>query len=268
MGDDGKADGEGDKGGMWLKFRDTKHTRDGEPRTFYVMKKPAKNNVSWDHIYNAGAVYGWDSLEQDPSTGSWKLKDDKKIYTPKIITLNEEDYVVRLLRGRSNYDGPINVSSWKEAQGSEWNRSIVAVTRQYRGENDSMEKALKDYKVGNGQYKTYSGSIKYVNNDLSFKNQTAEYNWFGDLTLGTYQDWKYDYEDENGDKKTANYKGFNSSFKGQWSWTQEQDSSGSDRAFRGNYTDLGAASSGGSSSSNVGVSYGLRLVLEPLSTDN
>ena len=99
----------------------------------------------------------------------------------------------------------------------------------------------------------------YVNKD--YKNQTAAYNWFGDLTLGAYQDWEYDYEDENGNKKTANYKGFNSNYKGQWSWTQEQSGSGSGRAFRGSVsTSYGAAYSSDGSSNNVYGNYGLRLV--------
>ena len=264
MGSDGKADGIDDKGGIWLKFRDTICTRDGEPRTFYVMKKPAKNYVSWDHIYNAGAVYGWDSLEQDPNTGAWKLKDDKKIsdskyenkiYTPKVITLNGEDYIVRLLRGRSNYNGNVRVDRWEDAQKSEWNRSIVAVTKQYRGESSSMESELK---LGNNSY-------KYVDKD--YKNQTAEYNWFGDLTVGSYSNWKYDSEDESGNRQTKEYVGY--SGRGQWNWTQEQSVSGSGRAGRGGgNTDYGAANSGNSNSYNASGYYGLRLVLEPLATDN
>ena len=239
------------KGGMYLKFTDNKYKDSkGRPRTFYVSKKPITNGISYNMLYKAGMIYGQDLTPKE------KLNIEEGIhqsYTPTIVTdSNGQKYIVRLLRGRSNYGAGIRHKTgstdyeWQDAPNSEWNRTMVAITKQYRGESSSMEQALKE---GNS-------STQWVTNN--YKNQTAEYNWFGDLVLGSYHNWTYN-------NKT--YNGLSSNYKGQWQWTQEY--SGSSRSSRGSYgVDGGVASSNSYSPGTTGDSYGWRLVLEPLTTNN
>lgn len=94
----------------WLKFQ----RPDGS--LTYVAKKPIKNYISWDHINNAGAVYG-----------------------DKEVTIKGKKYRIRLLRGYNEsvaiksdtaenaknkngvYGGQLNV-------GSEWNRLLYPLS--------------------------------------------------------------------------------------------------------------------------------------------
>ena len=239
------------KGGMYLKFTDNKYKDSkGNPRTFYVSKKPVTSKISYDMLYKAGMIYGQDLTPEEKS----KIEDTtQKPYTPTIVTDSSgQKYIVRLLRGRSNYGAGIRYKtgkteySWTDTKSSEWNRSIVAVTKQYRGESDSMEQALKD---GNP-------STQWVINN--YKNQTANYNWFGDLTLGTWSDtFKYNNKDLN-----------RVNGKGQYNWTQEFTGS-SNRALRGHdIVSYGAAGSDYYISDNTDPYVGWRLVLEPLTTNN
>ena len=83
----------------WLHF-----VLDG--KTLYVAKKPYRSHVSWNHINDAGAVFG-----------------------TKTVEINELEYKVRLLKsvasgniytGSDNYD-PV------EAYDSEWNRLMYPI---------------------------------------------------------------------------------------------------------------------------------------------
>lgn len=59
LGNDAK-DNNGEKtGGNWLKIYDAR-----EEKTLYIAKKPITNNVSWGMLFNAGVVYGTDTLTQ------------------------------------------------------------------------------------------------------------------------------------------------------------------------------------------------------------
>lgn len=236
------------KGGMWLKFTDNKYKdKNNKPRTFYVAKKPILKGISYNDIVKAGMLYGLDIIDEH---GNFIHQVDKFItgYKPTIVDINGQKYVIRLLRGRTNYGNPIAKKSngqdykWQDALNSEWNRTIVAITKQYRGESSSMEPALKD---GNS-------STQWVNNN--YKNQTAQYNWFGDLTLGAWENFNY---------RNANDKVSSAIGQGQRSWVQEY--SADRRSYRGHYNaDYGAAGSGNGGADNGDISYGFRPVLEPL----
>lgn len=239
------------KGGMYLKFTDNKYKDSkGNPRTFYVSKKPITNEISYNMLYKAGMIYGQDLTPEEKS----KIEETTgQTYTPTIVTDSSgQKYIVRLLRGRSNYGAGIRYKTgktdykWQDAQNSEWNRSIVAITKQYRGESGSIEQALKD---GNS-------STQWVTSN--FKNQIAEYNWFGDLTLGTRSN-TFRYNNNNLSRVGG---------KGQLNWTQEfhGDSSRSSRGH--DYTSGGAANSNNNGPDYANDSYGWRLVLEPLTTNN
>ena len=146
-------------GGIWLKFTDKKYKdKNGNVREFYIAKKPVLKGISWNDLYNANVVYGLDHQERR--------------YKHKIIKINGKKYVVRLLRGASNYNGTLfGDNIYKHGSGchhSEWNRTIIPITKQYRYSNifaAALENELKD----------------------DNKVQTASYNWLGDLTLGPYK---------------------------------------------------------------------------------
>ena len=231
-------------GGNWLKFTDTKYKNNGKPRVFYVAKKPVTNKVSWDDLFTAGVVYGPDKINSDGSIKS-DATEIKPDYQGKIVTIDGKRYMVRLMRGVSNGDANLKYKSgtinydYDDALNSEWNRSIIAVTKQYRGEEESMEQALKD---GNNSY-------KYVNND--YKVQLHNYNWFGDLTLGASQNYQYD-------GKSMSSVGW----KGQYSWCQEYISDFA-RFVRGDsHLSYGAAYSRDKLSSYRDAYCGWRPVLE------
>ena len=251
------------KGGIWLKFTDSKYTRDGKPRTYYVMKKPARMGVSWNTLHTAGAVYGWDVI--DPNTGLPKSNPEKyknigkygnnADYKGKIITINGEKYIVRLLQGKTNYGGDVtNTKLWPDSgtiNNSEWNRTILPITKAYRFGQETYNKKYTEEEllIADGTYWGFEWSKR------SYKVQTANYNWFGDLTLSAYQDWDY-----NGKK----YTGRGSNYAGQFNWTQEFGNNNYYRSFSGDINvSGGAAYSYNYSSNHTDVYRGVRLVLEP-----
>ena len=234
-------------GGVWLKFID--RDKFGKIHVFYVAKKPILKNISYNDIVNAGMAYGWDIVDND---GNFKHQVDKTItgYRPTTVEINSERYIVRLPRGQSNYWEPVtkklnnNYYNWRDAPNSEWNRTIVAITKQYRGWRGHMEDALQ-----NGNSNT-----KYVSYD--YKNQTARYNWFGDLTLCGSYNFTY-----NGKDIDNNYNGTGPN--GQCSWTQEYTNGSGGRSVRGSSgTNDGAALSDSEDHNKNEYHYSFRPVLE------
>lgn len=254
-------------GGNWLKIYDAR-----EGKTLYIAKKPLTSTVSWNSLYKAGVVYGPDVLNIVEENGKLvgKRNTDKlgKIigsnegeiknleYRGKIIEINGKNYIVRLLKaynedknggdpntvGNTGYQNIINLKH------SEWNRYILPLVKDYRYGDDSknwLEEDLK--KGGNGGYL----------GDKNYDIQLASYNWFGDLTLGTYSsNYPYKYNGEN----VNNYGGT-----GQYSWTQEYAESTKYRALRGSgSTNYGAANSYGYNSYGRSDDSGFRPVLEEI----
>lgn len=248
------------KGGIWLKFKDSKYTRNGKPRTYYVSKKPIINNISWEDLYRAGMVYGWDmvdtngklknvdGLEHLDDIGSWFGDEslNKNKYQSKIIDVDGEKYIVRLLRGKSNYGDNVYGDSFDSNNpNSEWNRTIIPIIHNYRfGKGtDSIRYAEKALRIGDNA--NYYKKIYEV--------QTAAYNWFGDLTLGASDDFifKGKFLDSVGRR-------------GQVNWTQEFAWCDYGRLYRGyNFVYQAAAESGSTETSSDGYYLGARLVLEP-----
>ena len=153
-------------GGIWLKFTDKKYKdKNGNVREFYIAKKPVLKSVSWNDLYKANVVYE---------------RDYQNIgYRRKIVKINGKKYVVRLLRGVSNYDGIIssifigfNYNDFvNDCHHSEWNRTMIPITEVFRDDASSLgmlENELKDV------YKFFNG----------YKICTANYNWRMDLALG------------------------------------------------------------------------------------
>lgn len=77
-----------------------------DDKTLYVAKKPYRYNLSWNHINDAGAVFG-----------------------VKTVIINEREYKVRLLKSAVGdvYTGDNGVYDPVEAYGSEWNRLMYPI---------------------------------------------------------------------------------------------------------------------------------------------
>ena len=254
-------------GGMWLKFTDYKHKRKNtetgveEPRTFYVAKKPILKNISWNDIHSAGMVYGWDVINPNtglPRSNPEKYKNGSKDYQATILKNqkdNNKEYIVRLLQGKTNYNGDVtNQKIYRynnDNNNSEWNRVILPLVQGYRfgsnTDNNNYAEDLLRRSDGNSDY----FARKYTNN-------TAQYNWFGDLTLGAYYKFVYNGKEiDNGDNGTGS--------NGQWNWTQEYAYSADNRSCRGNISPgSGAAVSNYYSAGGAYGYVGFRPVLEPL----
>lgn len=247
------------KGGIWLKFTDykesVKQANKGKPYTFYVAKKPVLKNVSWLNLESLGMVYGPDTVDSNgPKSGITtknSAKDDsfgiRESYRPTILDGKYGKYQVSLMRGLSNYGDKegINSDGLNEFN-SQWNRSILAITTSYRGYNDDMEDALKTRSDGT----RYADHLDMPNMDLKYK--TGNYNWFGDLTTGAWDEFQYNNEQ---------FSGVND--KGQRSWTQDFCVYGSYRSVRGNGTLGGGAANSVEADPYYGDD-GFRPVLSPI----
>lgn len=262
------------EGGKWLEFRDNKYTSNGKPRTFYVSKKPLAKNVSWNNLFDAGYIYGWDTINPGKTAKDATVREDANIepgYTPTIITGPDgKQYIVRLLQGKVNYgwvsgeDGTTYSDKQKHVYlynndnaYSEWNRVILPITKDYRyGSSTSSESYIEKVFTDGGQ-------AGYLGKDKNFDIQFADYNYFGDLTLGAY--YRFDYTNKDGEKISPGTSRDGTGSNGQYNWTQEYAYSGSYRSLRGNNSpSYGAAYSYYNGASYHYGYYGARLVLEPL----
>lgn len=254
-------------GGVWLKFTDYKpeivDKNNGKPVTFYVSKKPIVNRISWNNIKDSGMLYAPDVVDKDGNrvdkTEGLVTNSGLEGYKPTILTptTNNTKYQPSLLRGFSNYGDPTTkgedlYNTLKEdIKNSQWNRTILPITKQYRFGQYTTDKLEDILKQGN----TSGG---YSSNNYTI--QLASYNWFGDLTLGSNQNFKY--KDNNDIKGVGD--------KGQWNWTQENSHDFSS-AYRGSdYFDSGAADANeyNDGSDNTHDLYALRLALYPLSASD
>ena len=185
-------------GGNWLKIYDA---RGG--KTLYIAKKPLTNGVSWDDLFKAGVVYGTDQIDISKIQPDGTIKQEApytgdKGYKPKIIKIKdssgkEKTYIVRLLKGHNPniYKGDPNkkiteLKSKDVIQGSEWNRYILPLVKDYRigastNNNDYIEEALRKTKKQGANIPI----DEYLGDKNDYTIQLASYNWFVDLTLGT-----------------------------------------------------------------------------------
>lgn len=228
---------EKDSGGNWLKIYDAR-----ENKTLYISKKPITYNLSWNSIYNAGAVYGLDMLNKDGTPKKSNLGFEQGIgvyegnntppseYKGKILTINGKNYIVRLLKGFNtsvNNGNPNIPSNGYQGEGitnhSEWNRYILPLVKAESGQRWGSSTKSKTFLEEELQDNTI---------------QLAEYKWFGDLTSG------------NGERN----------------WTQEfAENNRQYRAYRGyNNANNGAALSYSSNSNYTDYNRGFRPVLEEI----
>jgi len=97
----------------WLKY-----SIDGSVR--YVAKKPYRYSLTWENIYQAGAVYGTGTNGTNPS-GSARTQN-------ATVSINGITYKVQLMKG-GNADPTANTSGYDVSAGvgSEWNRLFYRI---------------------------------------------------------------------------------------------------------------------------------------------
>lgn len=138
----------------WLKF-----SLDGV--VTYVAKKPVRHTVSWEHIYQAGCVYGVDGFGSNPSGGN--------VDQNTIVTIDGKDYRVSLLKGTNTDPGGEDTATFDPSytHTSEWNRLMYPIhsgvhTDDRNPSNPSIaynqwasysdDDLVVDYRSGNGAY--------------------------------------------------------------------------------------------------------------------
>jgi hypothetical protein len=112
----------------WLKFyvgASADCNKDGVAKVLFIAKETIRNNLSWDDIYLAGAVYGTgDNGTASASTGTTATQDAQVVY-------GSTTYKVRLLTGSATdpvAGGYSNQSCADDAGGgSEWNDLLYRV---------------------------------------------------------------------------------------------------------------------------------------------
>ncbi|MFA5623281.1 MAG: hypothetical protein WC981_03570 [Candidatus Dojkabacteria bacterium] len=134
----------------WLKFY-----IDGG--IIYVPKKPIRHTVSWQDIYQAGAVYGDNTTGLHPA-GTARVQDTQ-------VTIGEDTYKVMLLKGANS--NPVTDEYGYDvaaSHGSEWNRLFYNIATTIYSDKASQE---------GDQW------VEYTDDDLGtwFFEDVGAYNW-------------------------------------------------------------------------------------------
>ena len=150
----------------WLKY-----SYNGQVR--YVAKKPYRYNLSWEHIYQAGAVWGDDTVGLNPSGTA--------VTQNRTVTIAGKTYRVALMSG-GNANPTANTTGYDctAGVGSEWNKlfyrlhgtthlepsnTTASEGTFTRWANYSDAELHMHYSVGNGTYcwvkETHGASSAY-----------------------------------------------------------------------------------------------------------
>lgn len=186
-------------GGNWLKIYDAK-----KDKTLYIAKKPLTNEVTWEDLFKKGVVYGLDVLDKTGTPIEGKLSEIKsqyeagltiKNYKGKIVEIKGKKYLVRLLKAyndsKNNGDPNNVIKFWYQGtdvlKGSEWNRYIIPLVKEYRYDAKHMlEEELKE-------------KLDRNNPENKYNIQLASYNWFGDFLISANtNNWGRNYKQYKG----------------------------------------------------------------------
>jgi len=140
----------------WLKF-----ALDGD--IIYVAKKPYRNNIHWENIYQSGAVYGTNDNGLYPS-GANRLQDAN-------ISVDGFSLYVTLLKG-TNTDPAIYTDNGYDmdyTHNSEWNRLMYPI---HSGVHSSTYNPSTP-SIPYAQWATYSDSDLLVHNSFG----RGSYSW-------------------------------------------------------------------------------------------
>ena len=164
-------------GGNWLEFLDTKYQLSGKARRFFVAKNPVTYDVSYGDLLEAGCVYGLDSVFKNG-----KVRNTSNIpinYKPKFIKIGKQTYIVRLLKGKTNFDLDEDKSLILDdysCQNSEWNRVMLPITKAYRyGEKTYNREIYIEWGISEGDGEDFE--------TRDYDVELAKYNWLSDLNV-------------------------------------------------------------------------------------
>ena len=106
----------------WLMFN-------SEGSMMFRPKESIRYGISWDAIYEAGAVYG---TGEDISSGEQFMLDndpghDERITQDTRVFIDGDEYRVRLMRGTANDPQDSNQDDDADAIGSEWNALMLPI---------------------------------------------------------------------------------------------------------------------------------------------
>ena len=148
----------------WLKFA-------SNGQVILVPKLTFRHSVSWEQIYQAGAVYGDDTNGSNPS-GAARLQD-------AVVTVDGFDYRVRLLRGAGadptvqGADGLWYGYDIDLSHGSEWNRLLYPIHSGVHTDANNPTTHSDPNATPFGSWASYSDADLLVHN--SFGN--GSYSW-------------------------------------------------------------------------------------------
>ena len=143
-------------GTAWLKF-----ALDNE--ILYIPKKPIRHSVSWEHIYQAGAVYGTNDNGLYPSGGD-RVQD-------AMVSIGSDSFKVILLKG-ANTDPVASDTTGYDidwTHQSEWNRLMYPIHSGIHTNSSNPSTPSVPY----AQWDSYSDEDLLVND--SFGN--GSYSW-------------------------------------------------------------------------------------------
>ncbi len=143
----------------WLKFS-------FQGKTIYIVKRPIRSHISWQAIYQAGAVYGDDTNGISPS-GTARLQD-------AVVTIGSNIYRVRLLSGvnqdpyDTGADGLWNGYNVELTHGSEWNRLMYPIHSGVHNDTNNPTPHTDPSAAAYGSWASYSdvdlGTLSGSNN--------------------------------------------------------------------------------------------------------
>lgn len=156
----------------WLKF-----DLDGE--IVYIAKKPYRYGLHWEHIYQAGAVYGTDDNGLNPS-GSPVTQDAR-------VNISGKEYRITLAKGAA--DNPTPIESGHDnvfTHDSEWNRMMYGI---HSGSHSDPRNPVPPNFVST-PYNIYAN---YSDADLLvyFINGNGSYSWMQETVGGGSSDRLY-----------------------------------------------------------------------------
>lgn len=151
----------------WLKFA-------LEGKILYIPQKTIRYSLSWEHIYQAGVVYGVDGFGVTPSGGD--------VDQGTVVTVGGKDYRVRLLRGAAS-DPTTDSTGYDivESHGSEWNRLMYPI---HSGVHTTAGNPTTHTDPSAEPYGTWA---QYSDDDLLVDNPfgTGVYSWCQETTATT-----------------------------------------------------------------------------------
>ena len=151
----------------WLKFN-------SDGKVVMIPKKPLRYNLSWEHIYQVGAVYGDDTVGSNPSGGN-RVQDT-------IVTIDGFDYRVTLMKG-AGADPTTDAVGYdiENGYGSEWNRLFYPI---HSGTHTNSSNPASHTDPNAAPFGTWAS---YSDSDLVITSGNGRYQWMQETPATTSQ---------------------------------------------------------------------------------